>query len=178
MREKILARPRHESWIQTCCSVRIEKRNKVEKMLGLARPGVCQHRCWWLVLLDGGVKTLFFLQWIEHGWIRSKTWTDKLDWEISAPVQWVNSTSTSSIKQFLVERRLSEGVNVKTTTKIQNSSLSKGSLYSTESSEGLGVQCYRQSGVRSTINFQLNWLPTVFSALWSYVGWLLSISVL
>ena len=111
----------------------------------------------------------FFLQWIEHGWIRSKTWTDKLDWEISAPVQWVNSTSTSSIKQFLVERRLSEGVNVKTTTKIQNSSLSKGSLYSTESSDGLSFQCYRQSGVRSTINFQLNWLPTVFSALWSYV---------
>ena len=83
--------------------------------------GVYQHRCWWLVLLES-------LGFTMNTAGSDPTFTDKLEWKISAPycLEWVKYQQFS-IKQFLVSL-LSESVNVKTGTKIQSSSLSKGSL--------------------------------------------------
>ena len=91
MREKILTRPRHESWIQTCL-VRIEKRNKVEKIGRLAVravPVFTRTRCWWW----SGSEP-------KHELTNCNEKSPLLLSQVS-PVQ-------PSIKQFLVGRRLSE----------------------------------------------------------------------
>ena len=65
-------------------------------------------------------------------------WSAGLEWTRLEQTNWTEKSqfltevkyhqSQYRIKEFLVWRRLSEGVNVKTATKIQSYSLSKGSL--------------------------------------------------